>query len=97
MPELTPGVAADIREIRATVLSMSNQIERMAKQVGAINGYVRQHSTDLAAARQWREDHSKTHDKLEDDMDDMEKKVWAIGGFDGILAFIGTILHWLRP
>ena len=66
-------------------------VDRIERKLDALNGSVDQHGEALAALMQWRDDHERHHDDVQRRLDALGKRVWAIGGVNGLLALISSI------
>ena len=84
----------DLSEIKAIVIRLEHKVDK-------INDSVRDNSEGVAVLLQWRRDHEdnseKDAERVDKQLERLSSRIWAIGAGDGLLAFLGTILHWFMP
>ena len=100
------------RILEAIAQLEANQIMIIENQ-RRINDTLRDHDRTLAAMKAHADDVDKDIARVEADVgkrtpqdkfdlmderiDTLEKRVWALGSFDGLLAGLATLLHFLDP
>ena len=73
--------------------SLAISADRREDMLLKINGHVREHGEQLAAHQEWIKGHTNTHNTLDNNMQTLSNRVWALSGGSGILAVVATILQ----
>ena len=75
--------------LQVLTVKMDTQTELLTK----INGYVREHSEQLATHTEWIRTHDGRHKHLEEEQKSLSTKIWGLGGGGTLLGIAATILQ----